>query len=264
VNDIATQSLELALKAIEQQPKLPTLKLAKKITHLGDGFNEMYANRYQKLQAIDVVEAIVSIALTELQIAESQSRFWWDLSLKAGAVKDIKSTQESISGAKWWVDSGSKIQAFYEHLADGVTTKRIKTQLPQISDSDIIEVMLDAFAISNLAQIDQLMATGASENLAERFYDVLESRSLANYCFGWESMVRENSESAKRKASIRHAKDPKHLEIEHVKECWDLWQSNPTRYKTNTAFANDMLDKYQHLESLAYITKLCRDWGKSK
>ena len=154
MNDIANQSLELALKVVERQPKLPTLKLAKKITHLGDGFNEMYVNRYQKLQAIDVVEVIVSISLTEIQIAESQSRFWWSLSLKAGAVKDIKSTQESISGAKWWVDSGSKIQAFYEHLADGVTTKRIKTQLPQISDSDIIEVMLDAFALYNRAEFE--------------------------------------------------------------------------------------------------------------
>ncbi|MBU3543767.1 hypothetical protein ICN49_02420 [Polynucleobacter sp. MWH-Mekk-B1] len=262
MDDIATQSLKLALKQVELQPKLPKLKLANNILHFGDGFNDMYVKSYHKLQAIDVVDLIVNIALTELQITEFQSRIWWDLSLKAGAVENTKSTQESISGAKWWIDSGSKTQAFYEHLADGITTKRIKDQLPQIKDSDIIEVMLDAFALCNLVQIDQSIGRGESKYLVEQFYDVMESRSLANYCFGWESMVRENSESAKRKASLRYRKDPKQLDKVNVKECWDLWQADPRRYKNKTTFANDMLGKFESLTSEKVITDWCREWGR--
>ncbi len=58
------------------------------------------------------------------------------------------------------------------------------------------------------------------------------------------------------------AKDPKQKEKALVRECWELWQSEPKRYTGKAAFALDMLGKFESLKSQAVIERWCREWEK--
>ena len=61
-------------------------------------------------------------------------------------------------------------------------------------------------------------------------------------------------------AEARWANDPKAIAKQHVKECWELWQAAPQNYKSATAFARDMLSKYEELENPDVIRRWCRQW----
>jgi hypothetical protein len=69
------------------------------------------------------------------------------------------------------------------------------------------------------------------------------------------------------RARKRHVNDPKQAAKQQVKECWDAWQSKPNQYKSKSAFARDMLEKFPHeeggevgLESQRVIERWCKEW----
>jgi hypothetical protein len=67
------------------------------------------------------------------------------------------------------------------------------------------------------------------------------------------------SHSAKARAQSRYANDPKQDSKRLVRECWDNWQANLSLYKSQAAFARDMMTKFGvevggNLESEATIT----------
>lgn len=66
----------------------------------------------------------------------------------------------------------------------------------------------------------------------------------------------QNSEAA----AIRHAKDPKQAAKRAVKEHWESWQQDPTKYSAKEKFAYAMLDEFPELKSAAVITRWCREW----
>ena len=72
------------------------------------------------------------------------------------------------------------------------------------------------------------------------------------------------AEIAKKGAYAKLAKDPKQKEKALVRECWDAWQKRPSNhkdnYKGNSAFALDMLDKFESLENQAVIVRWCVKW----
>lgn len=68
---------------------------------------------------------------------------------------------------------------------------------------------------------------------------------------------------AKKAARAKVANDPRQQEKEFVLACWIRWKTtHPSTYKTNTAFANDMLTKCEHLKSHKKITDWCGIWTK--
>lgn len=75
------------------------------------------------------------------------------------------------------------------------------------------------------------------------------------------------SKAASRAAAARVENDPKADKKRSVKELWELWQREPSRYKNQAAFARDMLDKYGgpeegDLQNQAVIEGWCRGWKK--
>lgn len=68
------------------------------------------------------------------------------------------------------------------------------------------------------------------------------------------------STKARLLAVRRHAADPKQVEKERVKECWQLWRRDPSRYAGKAAFARDMLSKFESLESQRVIERWCKEW----
>ena len=62
-------------------------------------------------------------------------------------------------------------------------------------------------------------------------------------------------------AKLANDKDGKQSAKQQVRECWELWQQDLSRYKGPTAFARDMREKYDNLESEEVIRRWCRVWG---
>ena len=77
---------------------------------------------------------------------------------------------------------------------------------------------------------------------------------------------KEIRKSIAQNAAIRKLqKDPKQVAKLNVKECWERWQKNPNEYKSKSAFARAMLEKYEALESQKVITdRWCAEWEREK
>ena len=65
---------------------------------------------------------------------------------------------------------------------------------------------------------------------------------------------------AKAGADARWINDPKAIAKQQVKECWEMWRAAPQNYKSATAFARDMLSKFEDLENPDVIRRWCREW----
>ena len=61
-------------------------------------------------------------------------------------------------------------------------------------------------------------------------------------------------------ARSRWANSPKTAAKQQVKECWEMWNRYPGRYRSKKEFAFDMLSKYPELENSETIQRWCRTW----
>lgn len=61
-------------------------------------------------------------------------------------------------------------------------------------------------------------------------------------------------------AIAKLARDPKQKDKALVRDYWSAWQKEPGRYKSKSAFARDMLDKFESLGSQRVIERWCKDW----
>ena len=71
-----------------------------------------------------------------------------------------------------------------------------------------------------------------------------------------------NSNSKRNIALKRWHNHPKILDKIFIKECWLEWQKDKSKYKSKSAFANDMLSKFENLKSVKVIEEWCRKWEK--
>jgi hypothetical protein len=93
---------------------------------------------------------------------------------------------------------------------------------------------------------------------AHRF---LQAAEISVGEFSAEGLIKNaNSELARKRAMIRHKNDPKQADRNFVFDCWKKWRKKPEAYKGKAAFARDMLDKCENLESQKVIEDWCRRW----
>jgi len=72
----------------------------------------------------------------------------------------------------------------------------------------------------------------------------------------------QKQSQARRGAKAKLANDPKQAAKSIVKECWGEWQRKPSSYKGKSAFAKDMMTKFEALDNQAVITRWCGQWEK--
>lgn len=77
-----------------------------------------------------------------------------------------------------------------------------------------------------------------------------------------EVKARAISRQQSERAKAKHATDQKQEEKRFVKDCWNAWNDEPSRYKSKAAFARDVLEKCKLLESTKVIEDWCREWEK--
>ncbi len=61
-------------------------------------------------------------------------------------------------------------------------------------------------------------------------------------------------------AIAKLANDPKQVAKAKVRECWNEWQLKPMNYRGKSAFAKDMMTKFEELDSQPVITRWCGQW----
>lgn len=86
---------------------------------------------------------------------------------------------------------------------------------------------------------------------------VVYAREAIALAVAWKGSA---TSAARKKAIAKHMKDPRTLDKAFVKECWQCWRESPSKYRSKAAFARDMLDKVEHLESTKKIEDWCRKW----
>ncbi|TDU31306.1 hypothetical protein DFR24_0670 [Panacagrimonas perspica] len=78
-----------------------------------------------------------------------------------------------------------------------------------------------------------------------------------------ELSLEMGNDEMKKLARLRHSKDPKQVDKKKVRECWELWKADSSRYKGKAEFARDMLQKFDSLKSARVIEDWCREWESS-
>lgn len=87
--------------------------------------------------------------------------------------------------------------------------------------------------------------------------------SLAELSLSQSLQLRDRKANFSRTGALaKLANDPKQQAKEEVRQCWLLWKEKPLNYKSKSAFAKDMLNKFDILESQKVIEGWCRDWDK--
>ena len=103
--------------------------------------------------------------------------------------------------------------------------------------------------------------------------DLCAAENFFGFFMGGSDLIfGENSISAVAQsgAKAKLRADPKQAAKQQVRDCWELWQKEPARYKSKSAFAKDMLEKFPShkdekgrqagLESPRVIERWCKEW----
>lgn len=145
--------------------------------------------------------------------------------------------------------------------------------LEKISIADAMLANDDSRSLSDLPAKALLSATKISIEAME-LVCIAERRlvaeklpaSSAELVRQLESEARKEAKRAMAKsgAETRWKYDPATAAKQQVKECWDMWQADPSRYKSQKEFAFDMLSKYEEVTHADTIQKWCRAWKKDR
>ncbi len=123
---------------------------------------------------------------------------------------------------------------------------------------DVIAYNLDRPIPFDIPDDYDLIHEQAKDKLNLLIRENLDSESIWEFIYLVGDMTR--STRAKLLARNRHIADPKQRAKEHVRDCWERWKNEPSRYKGKAAFARDMLDKYEELTSQRVIERWCKEW----
>lgn len=119
-------------------------------------------------------------------------------------------------------------------------------------------------AAFGLIMFDRLVRAEAE---SKSYQDVFVIHEALSECCGYVLDGAARQIVARNAARAMLAKSPKQKEKAMVRECWDAWQKNPLyegkiRYKGKSAFAKDMLSKYENLDSQRVIESWCLAWER--
>ena len=135
----------------------------------------------------------------------------------------------------------------------------------QLSDKNLSRAALEIFASkilpSHLKLLDDHGQTMSEFERQIEFVEVLIPKLNAHWAKEAATQISHaRVQLAKAGGHARHAADPKQGAKQQAKECWDAWQKKPAQYKSKSAFARDMLDKFESLESQRVIERWCKEW----
>ena len=126
-------------------------------------------------------------------------------------------------------------------------------------------VFRELFLFHALREIDNALI-GMALDGREAVVAAIAAANSMSYAIAIESGSEKEQEirrdMAYRGAIEKLKRDPKQAAKAKVKECWNDWQLKPSNYKGKSAFAKDMMAKFEELDSQAVITRWCGQWER--
>lgn len=113
--------------------------------------------------------------------------------------------------------------------------------------------------LANKKTLDALIFALAGQRA---LYSVSTSLLGIELSEGSAALQKFRSNMAREGAKAKLVNDPKQAAKAQVKECWLAWRKKPETYKGKSAFAKDMMEKYESLDSQVVITRWCSQWEK--
>lgn len=136
----------------------------------------------------------------------------------------------------------------------------ISKDVPGVKLDDLEFELRKSFIISMVAQV--ICVKHCHIKLFENIFYYLNAAHL--YLGRVEGIFlskKKEYEKYKRGALAKLEKDPVQQAKTDVYECWQRWQRNLHEYKSKSAFARAMLDKYSELGSQQVIVRWCNTWA---
>lgn len=130
------------------------------------------------------------------------------------------------------------------HEGDKASRSKLLTETLLQASTAAIEAM-EMVCTAERKLVQAKLPEDTAEHVRRLESEVLDSARLTMAKFG---------------AKNRWEKSPKTAAKQQVKECWDIWQADPERYRSKKEFAFDMLSKYEALENPETILRWCRNW----
>lgn len=189
--------------------------------------------------------------------------YWWCIDFWRNQLIEL----QSIGGLQFTNRQGDETSVDINLLDEGEVISLNWKYLTRVDN--LSEVILTAFwqcyLFHALREIDNALI-GLALDGREAVVAALGASSALSNAISIESGNTKEQEIrrgiAYRGAMEKLRRDPKQAAKIQVKECWVEWQNKPERYKTKSAFAKDMMDKYAELDSQAVITRWCSLWEK--
>lgn len=230
-----------------------------------------------KKQHAENTPELIGIALREIAFALHAGAGYTAAAIGAGIMGDNEYTR-GFATPQGYGEKQGLAWALHEHVGlpepdhsiafrEGT---RFRSGLP-LSD------ILRGAAVYWFAKAAELRRSGDVDGALDLVHEAQEALNLIHGNRMWEEGHKQGSEPdaiessaqaaarvilAREAARARHAADPRQSERLAVKECWKLWQQDPSRYSGKAAFARDMLQKFEALKSEAVIAGWCRDWER--
>ncbi|WP_175692936.1 hypothetical protein [Burkholderia ambifaria] len=141
---------------------------------------------------------------------------------------------------------------------------KIFGQLDEVNHNKEFEELLRfAFLFSCLKMIENAIIASmlAGDGLIYSILSAANAFSNAQaLAVDGQHLKKARREIAYRAAIERHRKDPKQLAKAKVKELWEMWRNDSSRYPSKAAFARDMINKFDELKSSKKIEDWVRAW----
>ena len=130
---------------------------------------------------------------------------------------------------------------------------------PKNEQSENLEDELFSTVHRHISEGDLLIAL---DYLRRNEREISSYAAMLNKLRTSEETAKETQTNFSKLGGIAKA-DPTQKEKNIVYEWWLDWQKNPKKYKSNAAFARDMIKDLDHIEDVRTITeKWCPEWEK--
>lgn len=136
---------------------------------------------------------------------------------------------------------------------------------PEDFKLNAVEIEIRVSLIIAISSLKQLELEIAAQRVGNGIYWLGNMEFYAGYHSGAFQSQQRAWDMVEKGARNRWKDDPKQIAKRDVYEQWVRWQQDGGPYKTKSAFARAMLDKYEALASQKVITdKWCTAWAKGE
>ncbi len=264
---VKLQSSTTALKSVNKLALPKVVEISdKSFSGLGPKIHRDACKKLDKLKEKygDQLTHLVALSVREIWFSLFQGASSVALMIAEGEMGDSDHTQ-NLATAEGYGENEGIAWTLYGHLAETPASH----QQTAIQDYGLfkgrpsIYDILDAAALYWFAQAGASYRAGNVEGAFDWIAEAYEASLLALIDPVSSDLVMEaHSARAALGAKKMLSNNTKQKEKLAVRGCWDAWHKSPEKYKSKAAFARDMRDKFESLESQPVIENWCRIWAK--